>query len=62
MSRNKSLKEITLPENSVLVSILRGPDIIIPSGATMILPGDEIIAATLINLEKELVNTLIGKI
>jgi trk system potassium uptake protein TrkA len=59
---NKSLKEITLPANSVLVSILRGPDIIIPSGSTTILPGDEVIAATLIDVEKELVKTLIGTI
>ncbi|MBU2265415.1 MAG: NAD-binding protein, partial [Candidatus Omnitrophica bacterium] len=49
---NKSLKEITLPANSVLVSILRGPDIIIPYGSTVILPGDEVIAATLIDIEK----------
>jgi trk system potassium uptake protein TrkA len=59
---NKSLKEITLPQNSVLVSILRGPDIIIPYGSTVILPGDEIIAATLIDIEKDLIKTLIGKI
>ena len=59
---NKSLKEITLPPNSVLVSILRGPDIIIPYGSTVILPGDEVIAATLIDIEKDLVQALIGKI
>lgn len=59
---NKSLKDISLPQNSVLVSILRGPDIIIPYGSTVILPGDEIIAAALIDVEKELVKALIGKI
>lgn len=59
---NKALKDITLPANSVLVSILRGPEIIIPSGVTVILPGDEVIAATLIDSEKELIKTLIGKI
>jgi len=59
---NMSLKEISLPGNSVLVSILRGPDIIIPSGSTVILPGDEIIAATLIDAEKNLIKALIGKI
>lgn len=59
---NKSLKEISLPPNSVLVSILRGPDIIIPYGSTVILPGDEVIAATLIDVEKDLINALIGKI
>ncbi|MBD3264874.1 MAG: TrkA family potassium uptake protein [Candidatus Omnitrophica bacterium] len=59
---NKVLKDIKLPPNSVLVSILRGPDIIIPYGSTVILPGDEVIAATLINLEKNLTKKLIGKI
>lgn len=59
---NKALKDITLPSNSVLVSILRGPDIIIPYGSTVILPGDEIIAAALIDVEKELIKALIGKI
>ena len=59
---NKTLKEVTLPQNSVLISILRGPDIIIPYGSTIILPGDEIIAAALIDVEKALVKALIGKI
>ncbi len=59
---NKPLKDISLPKNSVLVSVLRGPDIIIPYGSTVILPGDEVIAATLIDAEKELIRTLIGKI
>ena len=59
---NKALKDISLPQNSVLVSILRGPDIIIPYGSTVILPGDEVIAAALIDVEKELIKALIGKI
>ncbi|MCF7908389.1 MAG: TrkA family potassium uptake protein [Candidatus Omnitrophica bacterium] len=59
---NKALKDITLPSNSVLVSVLRGPDIIIPYGSTVILPGDEVIAAALIDVEKDLIKSLIGKI
>ncbi|MBD3245735.1 MAG: TrkA family potassium uptake protein [Candidatus Omnitrophica bacterium] len=59
---NKTLTEVQLPPNSVLVSILRGPDIIIPSGSTKIYPDDEIIAATLIDAEKDLIKALIGKI
>lgn len=59
---NKKLKEIRLPPNSVLVSIIRGSEIIVPSGSTEILANDEVIAATLIDNEKLLVNTLIGKI
>jgi trk system potassium uptake protein TrkA len=59
---NKKLKDVKLPPNSVLVSIIRGPEIIIPSGSTQILADDEVIAATLIDTEKELINTLIGKL
>jgi trk system potassium uptake protein TrkA len=59
---NKPLKDIKLPPNSVLVSIIRGPDIIIPSGSTVILPDDEVIGATLIDMEKDLIKSLIGKI
>ncbi|MCF7875230.1 MAG: TrkA family potassium uptake protein [Candidatus Omnitrophica bacterium] len=59
---NKSLKDIKLPANSVLISILRGPEIVIPSGSTSILPGDEIIAATLIDSEADLTKSLIGKV
>ena len=59
---NKTLREVSLPANSVLISIIRGPEIIVPSGVTKILVGDEIIAATLIDNEKHLIRSLIGKI
>ena len=59
---NKKLKALKLPPDSVLISIIRGPQIIIPTGDTSILAGDEVIAATLINNEKALINRLIGKI
>jgi len=59
---NKTLKDVSLPANSVLISIIRGPEIIVPSGITKILVGDEIIAATLIDNEKHLIRSLIGKI
>jgi trk system potassium uptake protein TrkA len=59
---NKKLKDLKLPSNSVLISIIRGTEIIIPSGMTEILVDDEIIAATLIDSEKELIHSLIGKI
>ncbi len=59
---NKPLKDIKLPSNSVLVSILRGPEIIIPSGSTTVLAGDEVIATTLIDTEEDLTKALIGKV
>ncbi len=59
---NKSLKDIKLPANSVLISVLRGPEIIIPSGSTTILSGDEVIATTLIDREEDLTKALIGRV
>ncbi len=59
---NKRVKEINLPPNSVLVSILRGTDIIVPKGNTLILADDEIIAATLIDYEKDLIKALVGRL
>jgi trk system potassium uptake protein TrkA len=59
---DKKLKDIKLPSNSVLISIIRGPEIVVPSGYTKILADDEIIAITLIDNEKELIRALIGKL
>lgn len=59
---NKALKDIKLPLNSVLISVLRGPEIIIPSGSTTILAGDEVIATTLIDAEEDLTRALIGQV
>ncbi len=59
---NKILRDISLPPSAVLISILRGPEIIIPSGLTKILAGDEIIAVTIIDNEKQLIRSLIGKL
>lgn len=59
---NKNLQEITLPEDSVLVSIIRGDDVIVPKGNTILLPQDNIIALTKIENEQQLLNFLLGKI
>jgi trk system potassium uptake protein TrkA len=58
---NKEIKDITLPQDSVLVSILRGEDVIVPKGNTMLKSGDDIIALTLIGNEPQLLNLLLGK-
>ncbi len=58
----KQLKSVKLPSNSVLISIIRGSEIIVPSGDTAILADDEVIAVTLIDNEKALINALIGKL
>ena len=59
---NKELKDIKLPKNSVLASILRGSDIIIPSGNTRINAADEVLAVTLIESEKSVIEALMGKV
>jgi len=59
---DKSIKEITLPENSVFVSIVRGESIIVPKGETVLMKGDDVIALTTIENEQQLLNALVGKV
>lgn len=59
---NKQVSEITLPRASVLVSIIRGADVIIPRGETILQAKDDIIALTAIENEQELLDVLIGKV
>jgi len=59
---NKQLQEVVLPENSVVVSVIRGEDVIVPKGDTMLKAQDDIIALTTIENEQQLLNLLLGKI
>jgi len=59
---NKEIKDITLPKDSVLVSILRGETVIVPKGDTLLQPGDDVVALTLIGNEPQLLNLLAGKL
>ncbi|MBU0633487.1 MAG: NAD-binding protein [Candidatus Omnitrophica bacterium] len=59
---NKSVKDIRLPPNSVLVSIIRGEAVIVPQGDTILQERDDIIALTLIENEQQLLESLVGKI
>ncbi|MEW5803516.1 MAG: NAD-binding protein [bacterium] len=61
-AKNKKLKEIKLPKDCVLVSILRGEDLLIPSGDTMLMEGDEVVALTTIEKEREAFSMLVGKL
>ncbi len=56
------VKDISLPQNSVLVSIVRAENVIVPKGDTVLQKGDDVIALTTIENEKALLDTLIGKI
>jgi len=58
----KLVQEITWPENSTLVSILRADEVIIPKGDTVLKPGDDIIALTLIGNEPSLLSLLVGRL
>ena len=59
---NKEIKDILLPQDSVLVSILRGEEVIVPKGNTMLKSGDDVIALTLVGNEPQLLNLLVGKL
>jgi len=59
---NKELKDIALPKDAVLVSILRGEEVILPHGDTVLKPGDDVIALTLIGNEPQLLHLLAGKL
>ena len=59
---NKQLQELQLPPDSVLVSIIRGDQVIVPKGNTTLLIGDDLIALTLLQNEQQLLNYLIGKL
>jgi trk system potassium uptake protein TrkA len=59
---NKKVQDLTLPPQSVLISVIRGEDIVVPKGDTVLEARDEIIALTLIENEQQLLNTFLGKI
>jgi trk system potassium uptake protein TrkA len=59
---NKEIKDIELPADSVLVSVVRGEEVIVPKGNTVLMPGDDVIALTLIGNEPQLLDLLAGKL
>ncbi|MBM3245145.1 MAG: TrkA family potassium uptake protein [Candidatus Omnitrophica bacterium] len=59
---DKQVHEIELPKDSVLVSIVRGEEVIVPKGNTELRAGDDIIALTLVGNEPQLLNLLAGKL
>ena len=58
----KEVKDIELPADSVLVSIVRKDEVIVPKGNTVLGSGDDIIALTLVGNEPQLLNLLIGRV
>ncbi len=59
---NKYVRDLTLPEDSVLVSIIRQDEVIVPKGDTVLMVGDDIVALTRVENEKQMLTFLIGDI
>ena len=59
---NKKLNEIQLPEDSVIVAVMRGDDLFIPKTDFVFKEEDEIIAITKVENEASLINSLIGEV
>ncbi|MBM3250306.1 MAG: TrkA family potassium uptake protein [Candidatus Omnitrophica bacterium] len=59
---NKEVRQIELPPDSVLVSIVRGEEVIVPKGTTVLKTGDDVVALTLVGNEPQLLELLAGKL
>ena len=59
---NKSVMEISdkLPQNCILVTIIRGEEVIFPRGDTRLLDGDAVIAVTTLKNQELLEHALVG--
>jgi trk system potassium uptake protein TrkA len=58
---NSQIRELKFPEDCIIISIIRNNEVIIPSGSTKLLAGDEIIAVSRKGSEKKVENVL-GKL
>ncbi len=57
---HKKIADLNLPEDCVIVTIVRGEEVIIPRGSTILEAGDSIIALTSLDKEEALKKTLTG--
>ena len=57
---SRPIEELDLPHEAVLVAIFRDEQTIIPKGGVIIEPGDEVVALTTPELEKQLSRALLG--
>jgi len=55
-----NIAELGLPRGCVVISLLRGDEVIIPHGGDLIKAGDRVIAVTLTDREEELRSVLLG--
>ena len=59
---NRRIMDINIPHDSVLVSIIRGEEVIIPRGDVVLQAKDDIVALTTAGKERKLLDALIGKV
>lgn len=57
---NKSLKDIDIPRDCILVSVIRDEEVVIPNGYTVLHPGDYIIAVSSQDDQQDLKTFFIG--
>ncbi len=57
---NKEVKSINLPNDAVIVAIIRGTQVLIPRSDTVLQVADEVIALTSLEKEQELLHALLG--
>lgn len=58
--KNKSLKEINIPKDCILISVIRDTSVMIPNGNTFLLVGDYIIAASSLKDQQVLKDFFLG--
>jgi trk system potassium uptake protein len=56
----KAIRDLSLPADSVIVSIIRDGKLVIPRGDTQLAVGDEVLAVSTVAAEKSLKDALIG--
>lgn len=54
----RTLSELEIPSGAVIVAVMRGGEVIIPGGPTRLLAGDEVLAVTSVDRERELMQAL----
>lgn len=59
---NKKVKDLGLPQECVLVAIIRGDDVLIPHGDVELESGDGVIALTSIEKEEQLRDIMLGRV
>ena len=60
-AKDKHIADLDLPEDSVLISIFRGKEVIFPRGATSLKAGDRVLAMATKENKVQLRNLLVGE-